>query len=76
MDPDAPQPLEQIVSATVAEARSQVHEAIWLFLANRGVLISGWSCMAIFCPLTEESDVDLLISLLTQAVDALAGTIQ
>lgn len=75
-DPEAPRSLEETLSATEAEARSQVHEAIWLFLANRGVLISGWSCMAIFCPLSEESDVDLLIGLLTQAVDALASTIQ
>lgn len=72
-DRQAPRSAEQALSPIEAEARSQVHEAIWLFLANRGVLISGWSCTAIFCPLTEQSDVDLLIDLLTQAVSTLAA---
>lgn len=72
-DPEPPRSGEHALTAMEAHARSQLHEAIWLFLANRGVLISGWNCTALFCPLTEGSDVDLLIRLLGEAVDELAA---
>jgi glutamate-1-semialdehyde 2,1-aminomutase len=72
-DPAMLHPLERPFSEIEAQARSQLHEALFLFLANRGVLISGWNCTAIFCPLAEETDVDLLIALLTQAVGSLVA---
>jgi glutamate-1-semialdehyde 2,1-aminomutase len=72
-DARAPRSAEQALSAVEAEARAQTHEAIWFFLANRGVLISGWSPTAIFCPLTEDTDVDRLIDVLGEAVNELAA---
>jgi glutamate-1-semialdehyde 2,1-aminomutase len=72
-DTEAPRSADQSVGAMEAQARAQLHEAIWLFLANRGVLISGWDCTSLFCPLTEEADVDLLIDLVRQSVKQLAA---
>jgi glutamate-1-semialdehyde 2,1-aminomutase len=71
-DAEPPRSAELALPAIEAQARAQLHEAIWLFLANRGVLISGWDCTAIFCPLAEASDVDLLIDRVDEAVEALA----
>ncbi|HLI13769.1 MAG TPA: transaminase [Alphaproteobacteria bacterium] len=72
-DAEPPRSAEQVLSEMETQARAQLHEAIWLFLANRGVLISGWDCTALFCPLTEESDVDLLIDRVEEAVQLLAA---
>lgn len=71
-DAKPPRSAEQTLSAMEAQARLQLHEAIWLYLANHGVLISGWDCTALFCPLTEAADVDLLIRLVREAVTDLA----
>ena len=70
-DAEAPRSAEIVLTPLETQARAQLHEAIWLFLANRGVLISGWDCTSMFCPLTEASDVDLLIDLVEEAVSAL-----
>ncbi|RKT56127.1 transaminase [Saccharothrix australiensis] len=40
-------------------AGSAVRQALWLYLANRGVVLSGMNGAALFSPLTEETDVDL-----------------
>ncbi|WP_433272280.1 transaminase [Actinosynnema sp. CS-041913] len=38
---------------------SGVRAALWLYLANRGVVLNGMSGAALFSPMTEESAVDL-----------------
>lgn len=45
-----------------------VHKALWFFLANRGVLFSGWDCTSLFCPLLKKRDVDLHIDLVQEAI--------
>ncbi|MGH9550324.1 MAG: hypothetical protein ACRD3W_13160, partial [Terriglobales bacterium] len=64
---------EQALSPAEADARAQLNRAIWHFLANRGVLINILDRTSLFCPFTEDSDVDLHIDVVAQAMKAFAA---
>ncbi|MET3927465.1 transaminase [Devosia sp. 2618] len=72
-DPAPPASGTISVSDAQAEARAKVHEAFWFFLANRGVLMSGWDCTSLFCPLLEEADVTAHLTLVEQAIEAVVA---
>lgn len=52
---------------------SELHRALWLYLANRKIAISGWDCTALFSPQTDEADVELHNHLLAEVIGSLVG---
>ncbi|WP_028921669.1 transaminase [Pseudonocardia acaciae] len=51
---------------------SELRRALWLYLANRGIVLNGMSGAALFSPLTAEADVDLHNRLFAEVIDELA----
>lgn len=48
-----------------------VREALWLYMANRGIVLNGMSGAALMSPMTEESDVDRHGSVFADAIGEL-----
>ncbi|MET3927475.1 transaminase [Devosia sp. 2618] len=70
-EPEIPRTVEQIDPPGQPEGRALINWAIWLHLANRGVLISPWNATSIFCPLLKEEDVQTHVDLIVEAMDKL-----
>ena len=66
-------PAPRTGSASAAAADEELDEYLHLFLANRGVLITPFHNMALMCPTTSDSDVDLHSRLFGEAVGELVG---
>ncbi|ALG10626.1 aminotransferase class III-fold pyridoxal phosphate-dependent enzyme [Kibdelosporangium phytohabitans] len=50
---------------------ASVREALWLYLANRGIVLNGMSGAALMSPMTAEPDVDRHGSLFAEAISEL-----
>ncbi|WP_187412132.1 transaminase [Actinomadura syzygii] len=51
---------------------SSLRDALWLYLANRGVVLNAMSGAALMSPMTDEADVELHGALFAEAIAALA----
>lgn len=69
-DREAPSNNAQIFSEEEASARGSLNAAMWLFLANRGVLINFRHLTSLFSPMTTDADVKLHIEAIEGAVRA------
>ncbi|WP_169806924.1 hypothetical protein [Actinomadura macra] len=52
---------------------SSVRDALWLYLANRGIVLNGMSGAALMSPMTAESDVALHGTLFAEVIGELTG---
>ncbi|MFI0366898.1 transaminase [Actinomadura sp. 1N219] len=52
---------------------SSARQALWLYLANRGVVLNAMSGAALMSPMTAEADVELHGALFAEAIGALTG---